>query len=296
MPADLQQQYSLLTQEGEAQDEHNSIENPRSSSTYEIPLGPFLQKHPAWTRLTKLALIQVGILVVYTVLLCAIGIFIFPEIFHQSRNPYDLKYNALNDAYRYQVREVDYNFNTTNPFNGAPIADIEEEWTYLMNGAHTLRVPEADMKKMNMTSIQVNDGSGDYLAVPIGYHMLHCLYNIYRYAHPEFYGEDEGGPAWIMKHTDHCVDNLRQFVQCHVGTGFETYKWLDTRKIPWPVVSTEEVCVDWTHFDGWVRERGIPAKDMATWRDGALVSHPKYGPVYGEDYYNRTLPGPDHPH
>lgn len=106
----------------------------------------------------------------------------------------------MHDAYRYQVREVDYNFNTTNPFKGAPIADVEEEWTRLMNGgkksserlcaisskshrlhsvfnrgrlmqspplAHTLRVQEVDMKRMNMSSIQLSDGSGDYLAVPI---------------------------------------------------------------------------------------------------------------------------------
>lgn len=141
--------------------------------------------------------------------------------------------------------------------------------------------------------------------------MLHCLYNIYRYAHPDFYGEDPSGPEWIKNHTDHCVDNLRQvcsipthitpleasclirtgqFVQCHVGTGFETYKWLDTRKAPWPVISTDEVCVNWAHFDSWVRERSIPAKDMGTFKNGNLVSHPIYGPVYEEDLYNKTLP------
>ena len=40
--------------------------------------------------------------------------------------------------------------------------------------------------------------------------MLHCLYNIYRYAHPDFFGEDPNGPEWIATHTDHCIDNLRQ--------------------------------------------------------------------------------------
>lgn len=86
-----------------------------------------------------------------------------------------------------------------------------------------------------------------------------------------------------------------QFVQCHVGTGFETYKWLDTRKAPWPVISTDEVCVDWTHFDNWVRERSIPAKDMGTFKNGNLVSHPIYGPVYEEDLHNKTLPS-EHGH
>ncbi|KAH8690654.1 hypothetical protein BGW36DRAFT_389120 [Talaromyces proteolyticus] len=287
MPANPQHQYSLIPKEAASQDgddNRNSIEN--SSSIYDSPL---VRKSSALGKRTTLVVIQIGILVVYTVLLVVVGIFFFPGVFHNLRNPYNLKYNAIQDAYRYQVREVDYNFNSTNPFKGAPIADIEEEWTRLMNGAHTLRVQEADMKKMNMSSIQMSDGSGDYLAVPISYHMLHCLYNIYRYNHPEFYGEDKGGPDWIVKHTDHCIDNLRHFVQCHVGTGFETWKWLETRKLPWPVVSTEEICVDWTYFDSRVRAQSIPAVDMKTMRNGKLVSHPKYGPVYEEDYYNHTL-------
>jgi hypothetical protein len=97
----------------------------------------------------------------------------------------------MHDAYRYEVREVDYDFKSVNPFKGAPIQDIEKEWTYLMNGgketlifplryretnrstlAHTLRVPEAEMKKADISSIQVNDGSGDYLAVPIVRNLL----------------------------------------------------------------------------------------------------------------------------
>lgn len=55
--------------------------------------------------------------------------------------------------------------------------------------------------------------------------MLHCLYNIYRYAHPDFYGEDPSGPEWIKNHTDHCVDNLRQV--CYAPTYL----------IPWKTVA-----------------------------------------------------------
>ena len=42
--------------------------------------------------------------------------------------------SVMHDAYRYEVREVDYDFKSVNSFKGAPIEDIEKEWTYLMNG------------------------------------------------------------------------------------------------------------------------------------------------------------------
>ena len=40
---------------------------------------------------------------------------------------------------------------------------------------------------MNLTSVQLNDGSGDYLAALDVYHHLHCLKLIRHYIHPEYY-------------------------------------------------------------------------------------------------------------
>lgn len=91
MFASLRQKYSLLTQEEALlQDENNSSETSSSSSPYKNGL---VQKYSALARfsLTKLVIIQSGILVVYTLLLCAIGVFLFPEAFQKSSNPYDLK-------------------------------------------------------------------------------------------------------------------------------------------------------------------------------------------------------------
>ncbi|KFY02674.1 hypothetical protein O988_01979, partial [Pseudogymnoascus sp. VKM F-3808] len=188
--------------------------------------------------------------------------------------------NVIHDAYQYKVREVGYNFDEINAFKGPPVDEVDKQWDLLLNGVHTVRLSRTELERMNMSSIQLADGSEDYIAVPIAYHMLHCLYNIYRYAHPDFFGEDPNGPEWIVTHTDHCIDNLRQFVQCHGGNGFETYRWLDNRKLPWPVVSTDEVCIDWPHFDGWVRDHGVSSHDM---HEQQLLVHPKFGPIYDAD-------------
>ena len=122
--------------------------------------------------------------------------------------------------------------------------------------------------------------------------MLHCLYNLHRYAHIDFYGPDPDGAAWMMKHSDHCIDNLRQYVQCHAGIGLETWKWLPNRKIPWPVLSTEEVCVDWDYCHSWVRQRSVSTEDMKSQRGGHLLTHPTLGPLLQEDFESK----PKHKH
>lgn len=76
--------------------------------------------------------------------------------------------------------------------------------------AHEVRVSPSMMEESNLSSIQLADGSQEYIVQPITYHMLHCLYTIYKYAHPEFYGPDLESPETIMIHTDHCIDNLRK--------------------------------------------------------------------------------------
>lgn len=72
-------------------------------------------------------------------------------------------------------------------------------------------------------------------------------------------------------------------MQCHVGDGFETWAWLDTRKLPWPVLNIEEVCADWSHFDGLVRNHSVLSEEMKTLKEGKLLRHPKFRPVHGRD-------------
>ena len=92
-----------------------------------------------------------------------------------------------------------------------------------LNGAHELRLDPTQMSTFNLTSVQLADGSNDFVVRPIAYHMLHCLYTLHKYAHPEFYGVDPFGPEWVTNNTDNCVDNLRQYVMYHGSTGVSTF-------------------------------------------------------------------------
>ena len=54
--------------------------------------------------------------------------------------------------------------------------------------------------------------------------------------------------------------------------------------MPYPILTTNEVCIDWSHFDGWVRDHSVPIEDIASLKAGKLLSHPKYGPLYEGDF------------
>lgn len=83
-----------------------------------------------------------------------------------------------------------YNFEDINPFKGHSIEEIKAQWMYALNGAHEVRVSEAQMRDSNLSSIMLADSTDDYVVQPIAHHMLHCLYTIYTYVHSDFYGEE----------------------------------------------------------------------------------------------------------
>lgn len=207
--------------------------------------------------------------------------------------------SPLNAAIRRAVRTVNYNFEATSKFKGPSVEDVAKEWTATLNQPHNLRVHPSQMTAANLSSIRLSDGSGDYIVQPVAYHMLHCLYTLYRYAHPEFYGEDPAGPAWVVEHTEHCIENLRQFVLCHAGAGASTFRWLESRKIPWPVLDTEETCIDWQYFDDWVQEHSVDMEELVNLEteDGRpMLTHPTLGPVTAADYSEKRGSKENGPH
>lgn len=92
MFASLRERYSLLAQEEASQEENSSkiIED----SINPVYKNGLIEKYPALARklsITRLVIIQIAILVVYTLLLGVIGSYSFPDAFCKLKNPYDMK-------------------------------------------------------------------------------------------------------------------------------------------------------------------------------------------------------------
>lgn len=80
-------------------------------------------------------------------------------------------------------------------------------------------------------------------------------------------------------------------MQCHAETGMSTFKWLDSRKLPWPVLNTRDTCIDWEYFDGWVREHSVDMDEIVSFqgKNGPMLVHPKFGPITPEDYDDKKV-------
>jgi hypothetical protein len=46
------------------------------------------------------------------------------------------------------------------------------------------------------------------------------------------------------EHLDHCLDAIRQELQCRAEVSLTTYEWLPDLPIPWAKLSYEHTCVD----------------------------------------------------
>ncbi|KAK3686195.1 hypothetical protein B0T22DRAFT_443279 [Podospora appendiculata] len=110
--------------------------------------------------------------------------------------------------------------------------------------------------------VQVN--GGDYAAVLGVYHHIHCLNNLRRVVHWDYYGPRLAGgkhpEGFSKEHSNHCIDSLRQSLMCHPNTAVYTAQWQDDphspirKDIKSDAVTT---CVKWDSLDGWARPRAL---------------------------------------
>ena len=144
------------------------------------------------------------------------------------------------EALRYQVRTISSSVSAPSKYKGPVSPGVDRAWRDLFRGklggsaagsrinnslGNHIRISPEDMTKMNRTSVRLNSGSGDHIATPEvselcyihglltnkvkTYHQLHCLWYIFKYAHPEAYAVEPHHGVSVSAHVDHCIDSLR---------------------------------------------------------------------------------------
>jgi hypothetical protein len=61
-----------------------------------------------------------------------------------------------------------------SPFGGFPNEESDAAWRDLLKNSN-IRISAEELKKINRTSIQLQDGTGDYFGGLSAHHHLHCL-------------------------------------------------------------------------------------------------------------------------
>ncbi|KAL4908815.1 hypothetical protein BDW74DRAFT_174047 [Aspergillus multicolor] len=192
---------------------------------------------------------------------------------------------------------------TLNPdkpghFNGKPTPELAESWKSIMQHQNIrLQRHELGPFAQDESVIELADGSG-YFATLAVFHGLHCLKRFHHYIHRDSYypnttAEDE---ARLLYHTgelykplkgegktsidpsfwfaEHCVDWLRQYVQCNADTTLIPFYWGAGQTHPLAVDKAEHQCVKWEPLEHWMAEHSFDA-----FQQGLLV-HPLYGDPY----------------
>jgi len=149
-----------------------------------------------------------------------------------------LIYSPAADAVEYEVRTFNTSLFVKNTYNGYPNDQNNRAWA-MLNSHQNIVVSKEELIKLNRTSVEI-PGQG-YLVTLGVFHELHCLNYIRQRLYPEIFNQTEDVHT-VRLHVAHCLDNLRQAIQCHGDTSVLTYSWRPDYRNPWPDFQIRHEC------------------------------------------------------
>ncbi|RAH48910.1 oxidase ustYa family protein [Aspergillus brunneoviolaceus CBS 621.78] len=139
----------------------------------------------------------------------------------------------------------------TNPYKGAPNPHLDAAWGHITHMAQ-LEITAEDMFRLNkpLTQVKVAETEGNGYAGGIEvFHQLHCVNLVRQYTYYDYYSQLENRPAefndsneTLRLHVDHCIDMLRQVIQCNGDVGVVTRSWVKGRALSYPDFSVWHKC------------------------------------------------------
>ncbi|TQV93215.1 hypothetical protein V2A60_010350 [Cordyceps javanica] len=138
-------------------------------------------------------------------------------------------------------------------FTGPPSDEIDSNWDSL--------IPS----DMNITRGEAEQIGGDFYFYPgtdiatieiSSFHILHCLDQARRSVHWRHY-YPQGLDKLHEIHIDHCIDAIRQFVQCHVDLTPINLVWSENKGGILPDFQQVHTCPSFQQAHEWVMRRNI---------------------------------------
>jgi hypothetical protein len=150
-------------------------------------------------------------------------------------------------------------------------------------------IPKHDISKLDMpdTSLKVNHpvtGEEGYRVGMEVFHHLHCLNLLRRVTYKDYYeplgGEFGHGPEALQAHTgtyipdlaslmsrlniiwltnfiDHCIEVLRQNIQCNADIGLFTFYMIPDDPLAWPELNSKHVCRNFDKVRRWALDHSV---------------------------------------
>ncbi|KAK4455393.1 hypothetical protein QBC34DRAFT_445047 [Podospora aff. communis PSN243] len=172
------------------------------------------------------------------------------------------------DGREFRLSRANGTYNISTPFKGPTTASTDQAWqrywrvwTFAVDEhAYHLSQPEHPE-----AGVQVTAGGGRrrYLATFAATHQLHCLYNLFRATYRDSYDEEqtefERDPVAWHGRVDHCVDIIRQKLECDRDTTLVTYNWVKRKRDPVANFNVVRRCAVWDEMERWGAEHEVQA-------------------------------------
>ncbi|KAI9049771.1 hypothetical protein LZ554_005922 [Drepanopeziza brunnea f. sp. 'monogermtubi'] len=175
-------------------------------------------------------------------------------------------YLPAQSAIKYEIKQFDLPPVPEGPYIGKG-PEVDAKWDYITNSIGDTMVSREEMIKMNLDphgALEITDpatGKRGYRVAVEVFHQLHCL-DLLRQANYKAYysklGGDTAAPKHdLSRHTDHCIDALRQFVMCQGDVNIFAFRFPFNDGDPWPDYSTPRVCRNYESIRKWAVEHTV---------------------------------------
>lgn len=184
---------------------------------------------------------------------------------------------------------MQHDVDVENPFKGPPRPESDSAWDELLRGEfyalidyqnalsdsndfvarHSAVLPSELGDQLS--SVDINDGSGHVLVELDVFHNLDCLNSIRKYLHRTYYNESTSKAMAHLRQVDTCIDSIRQSLMCHGDIAIGTYVWKKDHLLPWPDFNIMHECRKWDNIQAWAVEHQAP--DLS----GDMLMHPTFG-------------------
>ncbi|PSR78260.1 hypothetical protein BD289DRAFT_444206 [Coniella lustricola] len=227
-----------------------------------------------------------------------------PETLVQHSRPVDdLVYTPAEDILELRVENyyIGLPFGPGFPvskYQGWPDDEKDKLWMKYWDGNH-MRVNQSIARKLPHLSIHapIEGHQDEYLMGIMAFHHLHCLSALRKYIYPRRYNasivDPHTGAVNYEKwhHLDHCVEILRQSIECRPDTTARTFRWHPGgRMIPHEWVT--HTCRNFDALQSWASEATVSVSTRTHVVDGVIVDDEgKEFPVQFEEIRNREPDG-----
>ncbi|KAI1119427.1 hypothetical protein F5Y14DRAFT_437952 [Nemania sp. NC0429] len=163
-----------------------------------------------------------------------------------------------------ETNQFEVTLNSGSPrYVGKPTQALDDAWDAIVGDYIAL----TDAEALNVQG-EVSPERGHFYVVPHVRHSLHCLNYLRKVAYDKWYPtirtENKPDVPHFFTHVDHCVEILRETLQCQGDLTPVPHRWSPGKQMYIADTSLPHTCRDWDSIMKWQSER------VAAWSAGKI--------------------------